>query len=198
MFNWLDIGQIVFADLILSGDNALVIGMAAAGLAANQRRKVIFIGMALAALFRILFAVGATTIINVPGILLVGGLLLAWVCWRFYSEIKEFTAQPVDKVVGASADKSKVSTGSALMTIAIADISMSLDNVVAVAAIARDNTQLLVMGLVLAIVLMAFFATLIMRVMLKFPAIAYVGLVFLVYLTGKMLYDGWLDLLTYL
>ena len=87
---------------------------------------------------------------------------------------------------------------SALLTIAIADISMSLDNVIAVAAIARDNTQLLVIGLALAIILMAFFATLIMRVMLKFPAIAYVGLVFLVYLTGKMLYDGWLDLLNYL
>jgi len=99
MFNWVDIGQIVFADLILSGDNALVIGMAAAGLAANQRKKVIFIGMALAALFRILFAVGASTIIGVPGILLVGGLLLAWVCWRFYGEIKYFSAlQPVEAV----------------------------------------------------------------------------------------------------
>jgi YjbE family integral membrane protein len=198
MFNWLEIGQIIFADLILSGDNALVIGMAAAGLAANQRKKVIFIGMALAALFRILFAVGASTIIGVPGILLVGGLLLAWVCWRFYSEIKDFTTPQPEEAVASSDDQPKVSMRSALLTIAIADISMSLDNVIAVAAIARDNTQLLVMGLVLAIVLMAFFATLIMRVMLKFPAIAYVGLVFLVYLTGKMLYDGWLDLLTYL
>ena len=197
MFNWLDIGQIVFADLILSGDNALVIGMAAAGLAANQRRKVIIVGMALAALFRILFAVGASTIIGVPGILLVGGILLAWVCWRFYAEIKDFAAPPADDIITSSLDKGKVTMGSALVTIAIADISMSLDNVLAVAAIARDNTQLLVIGLVLAIVLMAFFATLIMRVMLKFPAIAYVGLVFLVYLTAKMLYDGWLDLLTY-
>jgi YjbE family integral membrane protein len=198
MFNWLDIGQIIFADLILSGDNALVIGMAAAGLAANERKKVIFIGMALAAFFRILFAVGASTIIGVPGILLAGGLLLAWVCWRFYGEIKDFAAQQPEEAVASSDAQPKVSMRSALLTIAIADISMSLDNVLAVAAIARDNTQLLVMGLVLAIVLMAFFATLIMRVMLKFPAIAYVGLVFLVYLTGKMLYDGWLDLLTYL
>jgi|TARA_B110000967_G_scaffold174477_1_gene186670 YjbE family integral membrane protein len=198
MFNWLDIGQIIFADLILSGDNALVIGMAAAGLAANQRKKVIFIGMALAALFRILFAVGASTIIGVPGILLAGGLLLAWVCWRFYGEIKDFAAPQAEQALASSDDQPKVSMRSALLTIAIADISMSLDNVIAVAAIARDNTQLLVIGLALAIILMAFFATLIMRVMLKFPAIAYVGLVFLVYLTGKMLYDGWLDLLTYL
>ena len=198
MFNWVDIGQIIFADLILSGDNALVIGMAAAGLAANQRKKVIFIGMALAALFRSLFAVGASTIISVPGILLLGGLLLAWVCWRFYGEIKHFAAPQPEEAVVSNEDQPKVSMRSALVTIAIADISMSLDNVLAVAAIARDNTQLLVIGLVLAIVLMAFFATLIMRVMLKFPAIAYVGLVFLVYLTGKMLYDGWLDLLTYL
>ncbi|MBT3436614.1 MAG: YjbE family putative metal transport protein [Oceanospirillaceae bacterium] len=194
MFNWLDIGQIVFADLILSGDNALVIGMAAAGLAAHQRRKVILAGMALAALFRILFAVVASTIIGVPGILLLGGVLLAWVCWRFYGDIKDFAAPPADDTSPA---KGKVTMGSALVTIAIADISMSLDNVLAVAAIARDNTQLLVIGLVLAIVLMAFFASLIMRVMLKFPAIAYVGLVFLVYLTTKMLYDGWLDLVTY-
>jgi len=198
MFNWLDIGQIIFADLILSGDNALVIGMAAAGLAAHQRRKVILVGMALAALFRILFAVGASTIIGVPGILLIGGILLAWVCWRFYGEIKEFAAPPADDVIADDPDKPQVSMKSALLTIAIADISMSLDNVLAVAAIARDDTQLLVMGLVLAIVLMAFFATLIMRVMLKFPSIAYVGLVFLVYLTAKMLYDGWMDLLTYL
>jgi len=198
MFDWFEVSQIIFADLILSGDNALVIGMAAAGLAANQRKKVIFIGMALAALFRILFAVGASTIIGVPGILLVGGLLLAWVCWRFYGEIKEFAAPKPEEALVASEDQPKVSMRSALFTIAIADISMSLDNVLAVAAIARDNTQLLVLGLVLAIVLMAFFATLIMRVMLKFPAIAYVGLVFLVYLTGKMLYDGWLDLLSYL
>jgi YjbE family integral membrane protein len=198
MFNWLDIGQIIFADLILSGDNALVIGMAAAGLAANQRKKVIFIGMALAALFRILFAVGASTIIGVPGILLAGGLLLAWVCWRFYGEIKDFAAPQAEEALASSDDQPKVSMRSALLTIAIADISMSLDNVIAVAAIARDNTQLLVIGLALAIILMAFFATLIMRVMLKFPAISYVGLVFLVYLTGKMLYDGWLDLLTYL
>ena len=198
MFNWLDIGQIIFADLILSGDNALVIGMAAAGLAAHQRRKVILVGMALAALFRILFAVGASTIIGVPGILLIGGILLAWVCWRLYGEIKEFAAPPADDVIADDPDKPQVSMKSALLTIAIADISMSLDNVLAVAAIARDDTQLLVMGLVLAIVLMAFFSTLIMRVMLKFPSIAYVGLVFLVYLTTKMLYDGWMDLLTYL
>ena len=197
MGSWLDISQIVFADLILSGDNALVIGMAAASLAAHQRRKVIIVGMGLAALFRILFAVGASTIIGVPGILLVGGILLAWVCWRFYGEIKDFASPPADDVITPSLDKGKVTMGSALVTIAIADISMSLDNVLAVAAIARDNTQLLVIGLVLAIVLMAFFATLIMRVMLKFPSIAYVGLVFLVYLTLKMLYDGGLDLLAY-
>jgi YjbE family integral membrane protein len=198
MFNWLDIGQIVFADLILSGDNALVIGMVAAGLATDQRRKVIMLGMALAAFFRILFAVGASSIINVPGILLLGGILLAWVCWRFYGEIKDFALPPVDGDIDSSQGKSKATMGSALVTIALADISMSLDNVLAVAAIARDNTQLLVIGLVLAIVLMAFFATLIMRVMLKFPAIAYVGLIFLVYLTSKMLYDGWFDLLDYL
>ena len=194
MFDWSGLIQIMFADIILSGDNALVIGMVAAGIAPEKRRMVLAVGMGLAAFFRIVFAAGASYIIDIPGILIIGGLLLAWVCWRFYGDIKDFAAPPADDTSPA---KGKVTMGSALVTIAIADISMSLDNVLAVAAIARDNTQLLVIGLVLAIVLMAFFASLIMRVMLKFPAIAYVGLVFLVYLTTKMLYDGWLDLVTY-
>lgn len=194
---WIEMTQIVFADLILSGDNALVIGMAAAGLAPKQRKQVIFVGMALAALFRILFAVGATYLITIPGILFFGGLLLAWVCWRFWGEIQTFTT-PND---GASeldnTNAPPTSMGKALITIAIADISMSLDNVVAVAAIARDNTQLLIIGLSLAIILMAFFATLIMRFLVKFPSISYIGLIFLVYLTIMMLYDGTLNILNY-
>ncbi|MDP6190903.1 MAG: YjbE family putative metal transport protein, partial [Gammaproteobacteria bacterium] len=166
-FTWVEMSQIVFADLILSGDNALVVGMAAAGLASKQRKQVIFFGMALAALFRILFAAGATYLITIPGILLFGGLLLAWVCWRFWGEIKTF-ATPNNPTAGlGDANAPPTSMSRAFITIAIADISMSLDNVVAVAAIARDNTELLIIGLSLAIILMAFFATLIMRFLIK-------------------------------
>ena len=195
MFDWTGLIQIIFADIILSGDNAIVIGMVAAGIAPEKRRMVLAVGMGLAAFFRIIFAAGATYIIDIPGILIIGGLLLAWVCWRFYHEIIEFTnnaANPNE----VTAVQGKDSLMGALFTIAVADISMSLDNVVAVAAIAREDTQLLIFGLVFAIIMMAFFASIIMRFMLKYPWISYIGLLFLVYLTCVMLYDGVMNLLS--
>jgi len=195
MFDWSGLIQIMFADIILSGDNALVIGMVAAGIAPEKRRMVLAVGMGLAAFFRIVFAAGASYIIDIPGILIIGGLLLAWVCWRFYHEIVEFTnnaanPKPADTVEG------KDTLLGALFTIAVADISMSLDNVVAVAAIAREDTQLLIFGLIVAIVMMAFFASMIMRFMLRYPWVSYMGLFFLVYLTIVMLYDGVMNLLS--
>ena len=195
MFDWSGLIQIMFADIILSGDNALVIGMVAAGIAPEKRRMVLAVGMGLAAFFRIVFAAGASYIIDIPGILIIGGLLLAWVCWRFYHEIVEFTnnaanPKPAEIVEG------KDTLLRALFTIAVADISMSLDNVVAVAAIAREDTQLLIFGLIMAIVMMAFFASMIMRFMLRYPWVSYMGLFFLVYLTIVMLYDGVMNLLS--
>lgn len=193
--NWAmiaDILQIIFADIILSGDNALVIGMAAAGLAPELRRRAIFIGMMMAAGLRIVFAVLASYLLAFEGILLIGGLLLAWVCWRFYNDLREFNSAPeaVDGETESTGDKQGSSFARALFTILVADVSMSIDNVVAVAAIARDNTMLLVFGLALAITFMALFASLIMRVMLRFRWLSYMGLFFLVYLTAMMLYDG--------
>ncbi|ADE40378.1 YjbE family putative metal transport protein [Candidatus Puniceispirillum marinum] len=193
--NWAmiaDILQIIFADIILSGDNALVIGMAAAGLAPELRRRAIFIGMMMAAGLRIVFAVLASYLLAFEGILLIGGLLLAWVCWRFYNDLREFNSTPeaVDGETESTGDKQGSSFARALFTILVADVSMSIDNVVAVAAIARDNTMLLVFGLALAITFMALFASLIMRVMLRFRWLSYMGLFFLVYLTAMMLYDG--------
>ena len=189
----LDIIQIIFADIVLSGDNALVIGMAAAGLPAEMRRRAIFIGMAMAAGLRIVFAVSASYLLAIEGILLIGGVLLAWVCWRFYKDLREFNALP-DEADGAKAvsdgEAGETNFGRALVTILIADVSMSIDNIVAVAAIARDNTQMLIFGLVLAIAMMAFFASLIMRIMLKYKALSYLGLVLLIYLTVMMLHDG--------
>ena len=187
-----DILQIVFADIILSGDNALVIGMAAAGLSPELRKKAIFWGMAMAAGLRIFFAVIASYLISIPGILFIGGLLLSWVCWRFFVEIRE---QQVESDVKEEAEDysngSSKSLWGALVTITIADVSMSIDNVFAVAAIARENTSLLIFGLALAILFMAFFATIIMKIMTKYPWLCWAGLVFLIYLSFKLLYDGW-------
>lgn len=188
----IDVVQIIFADIVLSGDNALVIGMAAAGLPPELRKKAIFLGMALAAGMRIGFAVIASYLLSIPGILVIGGLLLSWVCWRFYKDIKEFNKQEEAEEVPAVEGEN--SFRRALFTILLADVSMSIDNIVAVAAIARDNTQLLVFGLGLAILMMAFFANIIMRIMLKYRFLSYLGLALLVYLAVVMLYDGFVDL----
>lgn len=203
--NWAwvaDVAQIIFADIILSGDNALVIGMAAAGLSPQLRKRAIFIGMAMAAGLRICFAIVASHLMAIQGILIIGGVLLAWVCWRFYKDLKEFNADTIETFSpgseggGAAIDNSGKQTqfSRALFTILLADVSMSIDNIVAVAAIARDDTQLLIFGLALAIAFMAFFASMIMKVMLKYRWLSYLGLFFLIYLTGMMLYDGIRDI----
>ena len=192
-----NIAQIVFADIILSGDNALVIGMAAAGLAPELRKRAIMLGMALAAGLRILFAVVATYLLAIKGVLLIGGLLLSWVCWRFYRDLREFNSvedlkQASTSEAGDGGDNKLF--GRALFTILLADVSMSIDNIVAVAAIARDNTQLLIFGLGLAIAMMALFASVIMKIMLRFRWLSYAGLAFLVYLAAVMTYDGAVEL----
>ena len=191
-----ELTQIILADIFLSGDNAIIIGMAAAGLSEKFRRRVIFWGMALAAGFRIMFAAIASFLIQIPGILIFGGVLLTFVCWRFFKEIRRSHSIAKDEINSELSEKltEKQQFSQALFTIAVADISMSLDNVVAVAAIAREDTVLLIFGLVLAIFLMAFFATMIMKVMTKYPWISWVGLIFLIYLTLKMLLDGFEEL----
>ena len=191
--NLFDIAQIVFADIIMSGDNALIIGMAASGLSPELRKKAIFWGMAMAAGLRVFFAVIASYLISIPGILFVGGLLLSWVCWRFFTEMRKKKITENANLEGAD-DRDAETTGSlwgALLTITIADVSMSIDNVFAVAAIARENTSLLVFGLVLAIIFMAFFATVIMKVLTQHPWLCWAGLLFLIYLSFELLIDGW-------
>ena len=192
------VAQIIFADIILSGDNALVIAMAAAGLPAGQRRIAIVCGLALAALMRIVFAIIASILLKIPGILLLGGLLLAWVCVRFYKDLREFNrhqdAQSENTVKAETADgDTRALLFRALATITLADVSMSLDNVIAVAAIAREDTVMLVMGLALAILLMAFCATIIMKILTRFPLLSWAGLIFLCYLTLILLFDGVMD-----
>ena len=183
----LSFGQIIIADLILSGDNALIIGMAAAGLAPEQRRYAIIFGMVIAAVLRIIFAILATTLLQIPAILFFGSVLLFWVCWRLYGEIR----QPAEH--DAMAMDGKTTLWSALISITIADVSMSLDNVLAVAAIADGDTVLLVGGLGLAILLMIFAATLIMKLLARYPWISWLGLIVLIYVAGEMMYRGIFD-----
>ncbi len=196
-------GQIIFADIILSGDNALVIGMAASMVAASHRRFAIVFGLAMAAILRIIFALIAAHLLKVPGILFVGGLLLAWVCWRFYKDLREFNrSSKVDAEQEMQPAVAGLSPGrqlrKALVTITAADVSMSLDNVIAVAAIAREDTVMLVFGLGLAILLMAFCATIIMKIMKRYPALSWAGLLFLIYLTLRLLYEGGHDVVAIL
>ena len=196
----MDFGKIIIADLILSGDNALIIGMAAAGLAPELRKKAIFYGMVIAALLRIVFAIIATTLLEVPGLLFVGGLLLFWVCWRLFVEIRESVDERAEYALAMADDPEAGYTGAprktlygALVSITIADVSMSLDNVLAVAAIADGDKTMLVFGLGLAILLMAFAATMIMKLLATYPWISWLGLIVLVYVAGEMLFRGVFD-----
>jgi len=196
----LDFGKIIIADLILSGDNALIIGMAAAGLSPELRKKAILYGMVIAALLRIVFAVVATKLLGIPGLLFFGALLLFWVCWRLFVEIRAQHDARAEEALEMAGNPEEGYTGpprrtmaSALISITIADVSMSLDNVLAVAAIADGDTTMLVFGLGLAILLMAFAATMIMHLLARYPWISWLGLFVLVYVAAEMMYRGFFD-----
>ena len=191
---FLDISQIIIADVVLSGDNALVIGMAASQFDVKLRKKIIFYGLLIAAIFRILLASVASYLISVPGLLFLAGILLFWVSWTFYKDIKDFKEEDISTEINNVHKKEKGNFKKALVTIAIADLSMSLDNIVAITAIARDNTSLLIFGLILSILIMAIFATAIIKLLIKYKWIAYLGLIFLVYLSFDMTLDGILSI----
>ncbi len=193
---FLNFSSIILADIVLSGDNALIIGMAAASLSPELRKKAIMYGMIMAAVLRIIFAIFATYLLAVKGLLFVGGLLLLWVSWRLYKDIREDMAKKAkeaqdDAEEGGYQGPPRRTLMSALISITVADVSMSIDNVLAVAAIARDDVKLLVFGLALAILLMAFAATMIVKLMTKFPWISWLGLVVLLYVSARMLWEGW-------
>ena len=196
----LDFFKIIIADLILSGDNALIIGMAAAGLSPELRAKAILYGMVIAAVLRIVFAVIATTLLDIPGLLFVGAVLLFIVCWRLYVEIREQQQARAEEAMETADNLEAGYTGAprrtmaqALISITIADVSMSLDNVLAVAAIADGDTTMLVFGLGLAILLMAFAATMIMKLLATYPWISWLGLIVLLYVAGEMMFRGVFD-----
>lgn len=191
------IAQIIWLDVVLSGDNALVIGIAASTLAPNLRRKAIVFGLLLATTIRILLAGAATYLLSVPGLLVGGGLALLWVSWRLFADLywHQAEAELSEHGDGVAASKGDgASLFKALVSITIADISMSIDNVLAVAAIARDNVSVLVFGLALSIALMGLGASLIVRVLLKYRWISYVGVALLVYISIQMLWQGYWDL----
>ncbi len=195
-----DYGRIIVADIVLSGDNALIIGMAAAGLSPELRRRAIVFGMVVAAVLRVVFALIATKLLAVPGLLLIGGLLLFWVCWALYREIRHSIDAKAEEALEAAENPEEGYTGpprrtlmQALWTITVADVSMSIDNVLAVAAIADGDSTKLVVGLAIAIIAMACFATVIMHVLTRYPIISWIGLVVLIWVAVEMFYKGIFD-----
>ena len=192
----IDVSQIVLADIVLSGDNALIIGMAAAAFSEKERKQIIFFGLMAATILRILFALIASYLISVPGLLLIGALLLYWVCYKFYLDIRSFTREQSKEEVSSKVKGKDFKK--ALITITIADISMSLDNVIAVTAIARDQTYLLIFGIAFSIFLIALFAAAIVRILTKYRWLSYIGLAFLIYLSTEMAIDGFKQLHPYI
>ena len=209
------LGQVIMIDLVLAGDNAIVVGMAAAGLPKEQRGKVILVGIAAATVLRIMFALVTTQLLLIIGLTLAGGLLLLWVCWKFWRELvhqrrerlrqaakarRELTkderrelAEPEEALPGASPAKTM---RQAIVQIVIADVSMSLDNVLAVAGAARDHTWVLIIGLVLSVGLMGAAATIIANLLKRFHWIAYVGLAIILWVAVDMIWRGSMEVVT--
>ena len=193
--------QVVWIDLALAGDNAIVVGMAAAGLPKDLRIKAIFIGIAAAVVMRIGFALVTTQLLAIIGLLLAGGILLLWVSWKLYREIQRERHERRQAASAAAngngeegplepfASKPK-SFKDAVVQIVIADLSMSLDNVLAVAGAAREHAWVLIFGLVLSIALMAVAANYIARLLKQHHWIAYIGLLVILYVAGKMIWEG--------
>jgi YjbE family integral membrane protein len=182
--------QVVVIDLVLAGDNAVVIGLAAAGLPEQQRSKAILIGIGAATLLRILFAVVATQIMQIVGLLLAGGLLLLWVCWKMWRELRASHTAELATAGGSGAIVPQKTLFQATTQIIVADVSMSLDNVLAVAGAAREQPVVLVFGLMLSIAMMGAAAAFIARLLQSHRWIAYVGLAVILYVAIDMTIRG--------
>ena len=185
--------EILFIDIVLAGDNAIVVGALAAGLPAEQRKKVIMIGVIAALVLRIAFALVVTQLLQITGLVLAGGLLLIWVAWRMYREIRhKDESAGSDEVLGdeRSGVKASKSFAAAAWGVALADVSMSLDNVLAVAGAAREHPYVLVFGLVLSVLLMGVAANFIARYIDRYKWIAWVGLIVILWVALKMIYEG--------
>ena len=184
--------QIIVIDIVMSGDNAIIIGMAAAGLPPELRKKAIFWGIIGATVLRIFFAVIVVQLLSITGIKVIGGLLLLWVCWRMWQEIRAGgTVEDVEREAEENAEKGPPKTlRTAMVNIIVADATMSLDNVLAVAGAARDHLEMLIFGLVLSIALMALMANYIAKLLEKHTWLGYLGLAIIAYVAIQMIWQG--------
>jgi YjbE family integral membrane protein len=194
--------QVVLIDLVLAGDNAIVIGLAAAGLPESQRVKAILIGIVAATMLRILFAGLATQILQIVGLLLAGGILLLWVCWKMWRELHSSSAGPIEAketagaITGANPEgRPRKTLVQATSQIIVADVSMSLDNILAVAGAAREHPVVLIFGLLLSIAMMGTAASFIARLLQHHRWIAYIGLIVILYVAVEMTFRGTLDIM---
>ena len=195
--------QVIGIDLVLAGDNAIVIGLAAAGLPKELRAKAILVGIGAATVMRIGFALITTHLLGIVGLLLAGGILLLWVCWKMWQELRAgahehdieaveaLTNEDIDADGAVADDAPRKTFAQAAWQIVIADVSMSLDNVLAVAGAAREHPTVLVIGLALSIAMMGLAASFIAKLLNKYRWIAYVGLAIIVYVALKMMWEGW-------
>ncbi|WFU16110.1 TerC family protein [Bradyrhizobium sp. CB3481] len=200
--------QVIMIDLVLAGDNAIVIGLAAAGLPEGQRKKAILVGILAATALRIGFASITVQLLQIIGLLLAGGVLLLWVCWKMWRELQAShahqpkfhdlsAARTMDATVAPGHRQKTLgqkTLGQAVWQITLADVSMSLDNVLAVAGAAREHPIILIFGLGLSIALMGFAANFIARLLEKHRWVAYVGLLIILYVAFDMCYRGALEL----
>lgn len=200
------LAQVIMIDLVLAGDNAIVIGLAAAGLPKDQRNKAILVGIIAATVLRIIFAGITTQLLAIVGLLLAGGLLLLWVCWKMWRELRDSDGHDVEEIIANEDLNSdgQIAGGAPRKTFAqaswqilVADVTMSLDNVLAVAGAAREHPWVLVFGLGLSIALMGLAATFIARLLQNHRWIAYVGLAVILYVALEMIYRGGLEVLPY-
>src|SRR3954451_6055765 len=204
MFNfaeiWTPVGlavlaQVILIDLTMAGDNVVIMGTLTSGLPARERRRVIMLGVAIAVVFLIGFALVATQLLQVTGLLLAGGLLLLWVAYNMYRELRpkpEITADDPATAAVEGPQASKTFLRAAIQ-ITLADLSMSLDNVLAVAAAARDHPSVLFVGLVLSVTFMGVAASFVARLIHRFPLLAWAGLLMILYVALKMIWEGWHD-----
>jgi YjbE family integral membrane protein len=188
--------QVIMIDLVMAGDNAIVIGMAAANVAAEYRKRVIFWGLCAAVILRIAMALVASQLMTIIGLTLAGGILLLWVSWRFYRDIRKPKEEDEGARVAAGGSPTnagsagKTPMGQAIWQIFVADVSMSLDNVLGVAGAAREHPYILAGGLLLSIILMGFAASGVAKILQRYHWVSYVGLLIVVYVALTMIWDG--------
>jgi YjbE family integral membrane protein len=181
--------SVIVIDVVLAGDNAVVVGMAAAGLPRGQQHRVIALGIAMATVLRIGFALVTVQLLLIIGLTLAGGILLLWVAWKMYRELKKMRQRAADALSGDVPPKGK-RFGQALVQVVLADVSMSLDNVLAVAGTARDHPWVLVLGLALSVALMGIASTIVARLLDRHPWLAWIGLAIVTVVALRMIYDG--------